>query len=206
MTAALPRQVVEWARGRALSVQHSPADTLSGEPSGSAVFGAGAVHRYALTRTWDDGPHAVFVLLNPSTASAHSDDPTLRRVRAFARREGYAGIVLANCFSLRATDPRSLRTRTPAALAEAVGEHTDALLALLAEQAADIIVGWGVWGATLHRAPAVEAILTRHGARLWALGTTRAGQPMHPLFLPARAPLVPYQPEVDQPTTRKETT
>jgi hypothetical protein len=206
VTATLPRQIEEWAKSRALTVQRGPVDALSGDPSGSAVFGAGALHRYALTRTWDDGPHAVFVLLNPSTASTHSDDPTLRRVRSFARREGYSGLVLVNCFSLRATDPRTLRTRTPAALAEAVGEHTDALLALLAGRVGDVIVGWGVWGATLHRAAAVGAILTRNGARLWALGTTRAGQPRHPLFVPARTPLVPYQTDADHPTTSKETT
>jgi hypothetical protein len=36
-------------------------------------------YRYALGRRWDDGPTACWVMLNPSTADADVDDPTIRR-------------------------------------------------------------------------------------------------------------------------------
>ncbi|MEU3551305.1 DUF1643 domain-containing protein [Streptomyces longwoodensis] len=75
----------------------------------------------------------------------------------------------------------------------AAGTDNDALLQLLAEAAHDLTVGWGAWG-RLQRAATVETALTAHGARLWALGTTKAGHPRHPLYLRANAPLQPYEP------------
>lgn len=65
---------------------------------GEAMFGNGAalspdgVYRYRLWRIWDDdlAPTA-FVMLNPSTADAMQDDPTIRRCMSFARSWG-AGV------------------------------------------------------------------------------------------------------------------
>ncbi|MEV5348961.1 DUF1643 domain-containing protein [Streptomyces achromogenes] len=183
----LPEQITAWAADRALTVQHGPGAT--------AVFGPRAIHRYALTRTWGPGTHAVFVLLNPSRATALQDDPTLRRLTAFARRERHGGLVLANAFAIRSTSPSVLDTRSPAALAATVGTHNDELLRLLAREAGDVIVGWGTWGRRLQRAAAVEELLTASGARLWALGVTKDGDPRHPLYLAKTAPLTRYTPE-----------
>ncbi|MFM7320548.1 MAG: DUF1643 domain-containing protein, partial [Armatimonadota bacterium] len=69
-------------------------------------------YRYRLERRWsgepDDGDAVVFVGLNPSTADAGSDDPTLRRCVGFARAWGFPAVVLVNGFALRAADPRAL--------------------------------------------------------------------------------------------------
>lgn len=179
----LPEQIQEWAEARGLTHQQHAA--------GTAVFGPGYTHRYALTRTWEPGgTHTVFVLLNPSTATADQDDPTVRRLIGFARREGHGGLVLANLFAVRSTNPYAL-TGMP----DTVGKHNDDMLRLLAEAARDITLGWGTWGA-IRRAAAVEEALTGHGARLWALGTTKAGHPRHPLYLPKAAPLTRYEPGV----------
>ncbi|MFE5730202.1 DUF1643 domain-containing protein, partial [Streptomyces sp. NPDC056528] len=157
--------------------------------AGTAVFGADLVHRYALTRTWaPGGTHRAYVLLNPSTATADQNDPTVRRLVGFAQRDGHGGLVLANLFGLRSTDPSFLT-----APLDAVGPHNDSMLELLAETARDVTVGWGAWG-RLRRAAVVEQALTAHGARLWSLGTTRTGHPRHPLYLPANATLQPYEP------------
>ncbi|MEU5610524.1 DUF1643 domain-containing protein [Streptomyces sparsogenes] len=181
MSLNLTERIATWATARSLTLQQRDV--------GTAVFGPGHVHRYALTRTWGKGgTHAVYVLLNPSMATADQDDPTVRRLVVFARREGHQGLVLANLFAVRCTDPYALT-----GMADTIGAHNDALLHLLAEEARDITVGWGTWG-RLPRAAAVETLLTGHGARLWALGTTKAGHPRHPLYLPAVAPLAPYEP------------
>ncbi|MCQ4045821.1 DUF1643 domain-containing protein [Streptantibioticus rubrisoli] len=178
----LTEQIASWAAACGLTHQQGTA--------GTAVFGPEAVHRYALTRTWDPaGSHAVFVLLNPSMATAHQDDPTVRRLAGFARREGHGGLVLANLFAVRCTHPTGLPS-----CPEPVGEHNDALLALLAEAAREITVGWGTWG-SLRRADEVLALLRGHGARLYALGVTQAGYPRHPLYLAKSAPLLPYEPQ-----------
>ncbi|MCX4462418.1 DUF1643 domain-containing protein [Streptomyces sp. NBC_01728] len=180
----LPEQIQEWAAARRLTHQQHTAGI-----AGTAVFGAGHAHRYALTRTWEpDGTHAVFVLLNPSVATADQNDPTVRRLIGFARREGHGGLVLANLFAVRCTNPYAL-TGMP----DTVGQHNDDMLQLLAEAARDITLGWGTWGA-LQRAAAVEKALTGHGARLWALGTTKDGYPRHPLYLAKTSPLQRYEP------------
>ncbi|MFJ8957326.1 DUF1643 domain-containing protein [Streptomyces sp. NPDC102381] len=185
----LHEKITVWAAMRGLTLQDSP--------DGTAVFGPRYTHRYALTRTWDPGgTHAVFVLLNPSEANAHEDDPTVRRLMGFARREGHGGLVLANAFAVRSKSPYILDVHSPAALAVTVGEHNDELLQLLAQEAGDVVVGWGTWGRVFSRAAAVEELLTGNGARLWALGLTKDGHPRHPLYLAKTAPLTQYEPGV----------
>jgi hypothetical protein len=68
-----------------------------------------ARHRYLLTRIWDKAtPPVCFIMLNPSTADHHRDDPTIKRCMGFARRWGHGGIQVVNLFAYRATDPKEL--------------------------------------------------------------------------------------------------
>jgi hypothetical protein len=62
-------------------------------------------YRYALMRMWDDKPLMMFCMLNPSTADATKDDPTIRRCIGFAKDRGYGGIYVVNLMAYRATDP-----------------------------------------------------------------------------------------------------
>ena len=77
---------------------------------GTAVLSTDQARRYLLTRRWDDGPLMAWVMLNPSTADARTDDATITRCVRRARSMGtFGGIAVVNLFSLRATDPRELR-------------------------------------------------------------------------------------------------
>lgn len=73
----------------------------------SAVFSECGNYRYALIRDgWLGGEGAVlFVMLNPSTADATSNDPTTRRCIGFAQRWGFASLAIANLYAYRATVP-----------------------------------------------------------------------------------------------------
>ncbi len=95
----------------------------------SAFLSECGVYRYELTRTWGDGDRLLWIMLNPSTADADLDDPTIRRVIGFSRGFGYSGAIVANLFALRSTDPKALRTHP-----DPVGPANNAMLAQLARR------------------------------------------------------------------------
>lgn len=148
-------------------------------------------YRYLLTRKWADAPALPFVMLNPSTADANLDDPTIRRCMGFARRDGFGGIIVANLFAFRATNPKDMFTAD-----DPEGPLNLRALETLAEECA----GFNVpivcaWGASLAaRAAAVKAVsvMMAGGANLVCLGYTKEGDPRHPLYVPGDAPLIPY--------------
>ncbi|MDX1418627.1 MAG: DUF1643 domain-containing protein [Rubricoccaceae bacterium] len=153
----------------------------AGDPAGGAEFSRCGRYRYLLTRTWDPArERVVFIGLNPSTADATRDDPTIRRIVGFARRWGAGGVDVLNLFAYRATDPRAMK-----AAADPVGPENDRYLAAYAGCAAVTVAAWGVHGAHRGRAEAVAAWL----GDLRCLGTTRAGHPRHPLYLRRNTPL-----------------
>lgn len=66
-------------------------------------------YRYTLTRTWDlTLPRVCWVMLNPSTADATRDDPTIRRVLGFSRAWGFGSLVVVNLFAFRTPSPEAL--------------------------------------------------------------------------------------------------
>lgn len=144
-------------------------------------------YRYGLTRQWSDLPLMGFIMLNPSTANADVDDPTIRRCMGFARREGCGGISVVNLFPLRATKPEDLwATRYH----KRFGPRSDEELRRHVRMVAGpLVAAWGADGDRLG-GDAVEAIRKRYGSQLLCLGVTSKGAPRHPLYLRNDAPLV----------------
>ncbi|TMF61888.1 MAG: DUF1643 domain-containing protein, partial [Chloroflexi bacterium] len=67
-----------------------------------ATFSADRRYRYRLWRRWDGArPVVAFVMLNPSTADARRDDPTIRRCIGFAKSWGFGGVEVVNLFAYR---------------------------------------------------------------------------------------------------------
>ena len=127
----------------------------------------------------------VFVMLNPSTANASEDDPTIRRCMDFGRRWGFRELTVVNLFALRATDPADLLRHG----SEAVGERNDDMLRWVRRRATMIVAGWGNNGTHLNRDAAVLPIIQP----TMALRVTQQGCPAHPLYLPATAQPSPYE-------------
>ena len=136
-------------------------------------------YRYTLWRRWDvDRPAVMIIGLNPSTADARQDDPTIRRCIGFARAWGYGGLVVTNLFAFRATYPVDLK-----AAADPVGPCNDAWIRRMARQVGIIVAAWGNDGAWLQRSARVRRMLA---GRLHCLRLNAGGEPAHPLYLPAR--------------------
>ena len=74
-----------------------------------ATFSRCGRYRYSLWRRWEeDAPYVLWICLNPSTADAEEDDPTLRRCMGFAQDWGYGASYTANLFAWRATKPQDM--------------------------------------------------------------------------------------------------
>lgn len=147
-------------------------------------------YRYELTRTWDAAVEKLtMVMLNPSTADAREDDPTIRRCVAFAKRDGWGGLRVLNLYALRATDPAALkRHRDP------VGPHNNAHLREVfkdfAQEGRSIVAAWGV-NADPDRVR--EVLQLRPELRWRALGKTKAGHPRHPLYVRGDALMLDWE-------------
>lgn len=147
----------------------------------TAVFSPCGLYRYRLGRTWDErSPVVNFLMLNPSTADAIDDDPTITRCMGFARRWYGGGIVVTNLYAFKATKPKDLWRA-----AEPIGPDNDATILAEAKRAGLVICAWGNHGAKNGRGDQVLKVLREAGVEPWALDITLARQPGHPLFIPA---------------------
>lgn len=145
---------------------------------GADIDGA---YRYQLWREWGPGPTCAFVMLNPSTADAEQDDPTIRRCLGFAKSWGHGRLVVVNIYPLRATDPAELNG--PIDPYGPPGRN-EAAIESAAQEASFVVAAWG---ATRHRTPAAQRAIravTKH-RDLYRLRATKDGAPAHPLYLPA---------------------
>ena len=152
-------------------------------PRGDAVITADGRYRYLLSREWDvfENRRVLFVMLNPSTADATQDDPTIRKCVGFAKRWGFGALDVVNLYALRSTKPDGLW----APGVEPIGEVNDAWIDRAALGASRIIAAWGSEMRAQGRARDVLARLaTRHHVE--ALRVT-LGPPWHPLYVPYAA-------------------
>jgi hypothetical protein len=148
-------------------------------------------YRYALRRNLGGRPcrTACFIMLNPSTADAEKDDPTIRKCMGFARRWGCADLVVVNLFAFRATRPQDLR-----AAADPVGRANRRHVRSAVDRAQGglVVCAWGTYGAWWDQDLIVRAWIREVGAEPVCLGRTKGGHPRHPLYVPYTAELIPY--------------
>ncbi|MCV2879201.1 DUF1643 domain-containing protein [Sedimentimonas flavescens] len=156
---------------------------LKGDAQSVAVYSDCEKYRYLLTRIWQEGaPKALFIMLNPSTATEVQNDPTVERCERRARALGFGGFRVTNIFAYRATDPKVMRAQP-----DPVGPGNDAAIRESLDWASGaedrVICAWGSHGAHLERGAAVERLLRASGRDLHHLGLTKSGAPKHPLYI-----------------------
>lgn len=153
-----------------------------GPPESSAVISPCGTYRYELNRVWDSElPFVGWVILNPSTADAAHDDPTIRRCIGFAKRWGYGGIVVRNLYGLRANDPGELRNHH-----DPVGPENHAYLAM-AHHDAVTVCAWGSHPLAIDPGRQLITDLATAGVDVRCLCVTKTGHPRHPLYAPNNA-------------------
>lgn len=153
----------------------------------TAVVSEDRKYRYRLTRSWKrNGDYCTWIMLNPSTADASVNDPTIMKCCRFSEAWGYAGINVVNLFAFRATDFRDMmRAEDP------IGPDNDFNLMKTVLTSRRIICAWGNHGRFMGRDQLVlqslrEAKLEIHCLKLnepkIIPGGELPGCPAHPLY------------------------
>ncbi len=154
----------------------------------SAEISACGKYRYTLWRSWAPvsglSRCLSWVMLNPSTADASIDDPTIGRCIEFSQREGFDHMVVVNLYAFRSTDPSALWQM---GYVDAVGPVNAWHVVDAVASTDQTIVAWGNPGGG-HMPQ-----LLRDAGPLWCLGTNKNGSPKHPLYLRGDTPLVRWE-------------
>ena len=144
-------------------------------------------YRWWLRRKLNDDNNRVvcFVMLNPSTADADIDGPTIRRCMGYARDWGYSILEVRNLFPYRATDKQEIRrvadpTGDPRGLTELGNAHHAEL----------IIAAWGTW-VPYDRDRRMKELYSR-GRPIYCLRANDEGKPVHPLYQPKNLTPQPF--------------
>lgn len=159
------------------------------EVTKSAVLDETEIYRYSLCRIWNASKERVlFVMLNPSTADAEIDDPTIKRCIGLAKSWGYGAIEVVNLYAYRSTDPDAMIDATLIRKVNIVGPDNDRHIREALTRSSLVVAAWGTHKAVLARNATVLDILgTTHAIRV-----TKDGHPGHPLYVPSNSTVNGY--------------
>ena len=169
--------------------------------SATAEFSPCRKYRYTLTRAWRTGPVGLFakegtcqdkilavIGLNPSTATAEEDDPTIRRCVGYAKWWGCSSYLMLNMFAFRATDPAVMKAEDDPV--GSMNEHTIRRMIWTLEPQDILLCAWGKHGTHRQHDRTIMAIIHEVIAEKensisspMCLGTNKDGTPKHPLYL-----------------------
>jgi hypothetical protein len=146
-----------------------------------AEISACGTYRYKLHRVWDYRLQPLLVVMvNPSTADAEEDDPTILRLIAFAKRWGRGSLVVVNLFALRSPDPKALDGHE-----DPRGPANTATLTWILQEAkkrgVPVLAAWGNNGQRRWADRSFVLAARAEGVPLVCLGLTKDGNPKHPL-------------------------
>lgn len=129
---------------------------------------------------------AVFLMLNPSVASAFINDPTVRRGMRFAAAWGCDVYQAANIHPLRSTQPEALVPWVRRMSGDdwaALQRENNEQIRLACIGARYVIAAWGTHGELRGQGQAIREVCSGYGIRLHHLGLTKDGHPKHPLYI-----------------------
>jgi len=165
-------------------------------PSG-AVFDRRRRYRYLLWRAWEPALPAVsFIMLNPSAADEHTNDPTIARSISLAKGLGFGRIFVVNLFAYMTKSPALLKVAAdPVSCARDAkrGCHNDDYIRYALGNSDRAVFAWGNHGIFQERGRAVLDLLRPEikPGDCYVFAMTKQGQPRHPLYTPKSITLQP---------------
>ncbi len=162
--------------------------TLKEYLDSGAIFSPDRIYRYVLYRKWGTGGKRLNSIgLNPSTADAKNDDPTIHKDVDFARRFGYDELYKLNAHAFISSNPRMLLLKD----VDVVGPENDKYLKSIQ---GDVLLCWGSWGKLDNGVIQVRLNLVKtYFPDAYCLGKNKDGEPTHPLYIPADRKLIRYR-------------
>lgn len=112
---------------------------------GTSSFSDDELYRYALTRdlsAYGGRGTLMSIGLNPSTATADEDDPTVAKECRYAIAWGFAHFVKTNAYAWRDTDPAKMFAAQQRGI-DIVGEDNASWLRWAIRAADQVLVAWG---------------------------------------------------------------
>lgn len=165
----------------------------------TAEISSSGEHRFLLIRKeFNPAPtkegFVLWVMLNPSTADAETDDPTIRKCIGFTKEWGYDELRVVNLFGLRETDASKVRRAWEFACSDphfdgrgdVMGPCNNMWIRGNAQNASKVVVAWGAHEWASGVADVVVGDELRpirqefHDGLIYCLGLTKGGYPRHP--------------------------
>lgn len=155
-----------------------------------AVISDCGKYRYLLRRVWDyERIRALFIMLNPSTADAKVDDPTIRSCVRLCKDNNFGSLEVVNLFGYRATDPQSLLE-----VDDPIGPKNDNCIGAAISRCDLIICAWGAHKMAGHRGNDVwNEVLCYHRPAVFCFGVNKDKSPRHPLYVKSGTSLVVFR-------------
>ena len=159
---------------------------------GGAEFSDCRLYRYRLWREVNPllGKGTIaFLMLNPSTADAVENDPTIRRCIGFARTWGFRRLEILNLFAFRSPFPATMKKAHDQKI-DVIGPGNDEAIRDIVRKVPIVVAAWGAlddWA--VPRGRKVAEMIPRMGV----LGLTKAGHPRHPLYIRAGVEPIPWK-------------
>lgn len=135
----------------------------------------------------------MFIMLNPSTADEHENDPTIRKCMYYAERWGFDELVVANLFALRSPEPSYLYTSPHDPIGPDNKEHLENAVYDVVKRYSPfkisgirdgiVVCGWGKDGNYMDQGETVLGWLENIPVRPYFLQKNLDGTPTHPLYL-----------------------
>lgn len=142
---------------------------------GNALFNQGCTERYWLWRGWDSAlPRLTVCMANPSDADHERNDPTIRWLLGYAKKNDFGELSVVNFHSHINPSSKKLHLLDPPS-----ERNLDIVERFTTDR--EVLCAWGAVGARIPGHQRTLEVLKRHARALVCLDLTKDGHPVHPL-------------------------